>query len=181
MKTIYIFILILFIGCTSKDLNLSFFDKPQKEILKNILEKNDAIFSLKNNLSISDKYYEHMKKLDNSESPNELLNNLFLKDVSFCESLLKSNIFNLNKQKAFHSEKEISSYDLNMQSNYLKFLEYYSKKNNTIYKYYNSLISTGGISPVSTKIILHYLTKKDLENENIKLIIGVHFLLLNNS
>ncbi|MHB1107102.1 MAG: hypothetical protein ACYCZ2_12130 [Lutibacter sp.] len=181
MKNIFIFILLLLTSCKSDDLNLSFFNKTQKEILKKILKENDSIFSLKNNLSISDKYFEHTKKLDNSESPNELLDNLFIKDISFCESLHKSNIFNLNKSKVYNSEREASSYYLNIQSNYLKYLEEYSKKNSTILKYYNSLISSGGISPASTKIILHFLTKKDLENENIRLIVGIHFLLVNNS
>jgi organic radical activating enzyme len=181
MKNILIIILLLVTSCKSDNINLSFFNNQQKEILKKILKENDIIFSLKNNSSISDTYFEHIKKMDNSESPNELLNNLFLKDVLFCEALHKSNIFTLNKYKASNSEKEIINYDLNMKSNYLDFLKHISKKNKTILKYYNSIISSGGISPSSTKLILHYLTKEDLKNKNIRLIIGVHFLLINNS
>lgn len=181
MKNILIFVLLLVTSCKSDDLNLSYFNNQQKEILKNILKENDNIFSLKSNLSISDAYFEHIKKLDNSESPTELLNNIFLKDVSYCESLHELNIFNLSKNKAYKSEREITNYDLNMKSNYLDFLKSISKKNKAILKYYNSIISSGGISPSSTKIILYYLTKENLKNENIRLIIGIHFLLINNS
>lgn len=181
MKNIFIFILLLVTSCKSDNVNLSFFNNQQKEILKKILIENDIIFSLKNNSSISDSYFEHIKKIDNSESPNELLNNLFLKDVLFCESLHKSSIFNLSKDKVSNSEKEIINYDLNMKSNYLDFLKHISKKNKTILKYYNSIMSSGGISPSSTKLILHYLTKEDLKDKNIRLIIGLHFLLINNS
>lgn len=180
MKNIFIFILLLVTSCKSDNINLSFFNNQQKEILKNILEENDSIFLLENNLSIPDTYFEHLKKLKKSESPEDVLNNIFLKDVSYCESLHKSNIFTLDKYKAFKSEREITNYGLNLKSNYLDFLKHISKKNKTILKYYNSIISSGGISPASVAIILHYPTKKDLENENIRLIIGVHFLLINN-
>jgi len=182
MKIIYIFILLFISSCTSKDLNLAFFNKPQKEILKKILKKNDSIFLLNNNnLSISNAYFEHLKKLDNSESPNELLNNLFIRNNSYCKSLYKSNVFILSKDKAFNSANEFISYDLNIKSNYFSFLKYFSKKNKTILKYYNSLLSSGGISPSSTKLILHYLTKEDLVDDNIRLIVCIHFLLINNS
>ena len=64
MKNILIFVLLLVTSCKSNDLNLSYFNNQQKEILKKILKENDKIFSLKSNLSISDAYFEHIKKLD---------------------------------------------------------------------------------------------------------------------
>ena len=180
MKNILIFVLLLVTSCKSNDLNLSYFNNQQKEILKKILKENDKIFSLKSNLSISDAYFEHIKKLDNSKSPNELINNFFCKDISSYKSLHKYNIFNLSKSKAFRSVREITYYDLNMKSNYLVFLKSISKKNKAISKYYRSIILSGGISPSSTKLLLHYLTKEDLKNENIRLILSMHFLLINN-
>jgi len=129
MKNIFIFILLLLTSCKSDNVSLSFFNNQQKEILKKILKENDNIFSHKKNSSISNTYFEHIKKLDNSESPNELSNNLFIKEVSYCEFLHKLNIFNLIKDKSFKSERKIINYNLNMKSNYLDFLKSISKIN----------------------------------------------------
>lgn len=181
MKKKIIIILLLLTSCNSYELDLSIFNNQQKVILKNILEGNDNIFSNENNLSISDSYFNHLKKLKKSESPDDVLNNIFLKDNSYCEALRKSNIFILEKYKTLKSKKESTIYTLNYKSNYLDFLERISKNNDVILKYYNSIISSGGISPESNAIILHYLTKEDLKNENIRLIVGIHFLLINNS
>lgn len=181
MKTVLISILFFITSCKSQNLNLSFFNDSQKEILKTILKQNDSNIIEFSKLPINEAYYKHIKELRLSIYASDILNNKFLKDVVLCESLENSSIFILKKVKIYNPKGESLKYDLNLESKYLFFLKHLSKNNKVILDYYNSIISTGTLSPVSTAIILHYLTKEDLKNENIRLIIGIHFLLINNS
>jgi hypothetical protein len=181
MKHIFILAILFLTSCNSENLNLSLFDKSQKEILKKIIMLNDSLLNQYNNFPINESYYNQLKKLNNSQSASEILNNEFIKDDSFCISLQKSNIIILKKAKKYNPKGEGFVYSLNLDSNYLSFIKHLSNKNNTILEYYNSIISTGTLSPISTKIITHYLTKEDLKNDNIRLVISVHFLLINNS
>jgi len=183
MKNIfYIFILLISLNsCNYEKLDLNYFNKPQKELLKMLLQKNDSILKQNYKLPIYKAYFKQIKKLDSSKKASDISNNIFLKDSLFINKLFNTDIFYLTKVKTYNSEHEELVYYLNMKGNYLIFLKHISSENKAILKYYNSLISAGNISPASTKILLHSLTKEDLKSENIRLIVSINFLLINNS
>jgi len=186
MKKPLLLVLILIISCNTDKLNLNYFNNSQKKILKELLERNDNILKKSDNESVANAYYKQLEKLDNSISASDVINNSFVKDVTPCKLLKENNIFKLVKVRVHNpSDKSYHialKYALNYKSKYLDFLKFYSSKNKVIFKYYKFILLTGDMtSPVLTKILLHELTKEDLENQNIRLIVCMHFLLLNNS
>jgi len=162
----------IFVCCeTENKLDLQHFNNSQKKTLIKLLNENDNILTKKYNSPVYDSYFKQLEELNNKNNSSEINNNYFNKKTSYCKSLSNLDIFNLNNEKY---------YDLNLKSEYLPYLKRVSNRNRTILRYYNSILSSGGISPVSTTTILNYFTKEDLKNDNIRLIINVHFLLINN-
>ena len=182
MKYYYLVFLVVVFSCTNENLNLELFNISQKNILNEILEKNDSsltkAFDL-NQSSIEDVYYNHLKSLNEvglSEIPI-----LFIKDKSYLEGLYNVNLISRSKIKIYKTGEKINKFNLNLNGEYIDFLEFIAKSNDLVFRYLTSIKSSGGLSPVSTKLILSSFKKKDLKNDNIRLIVCIHFLLINNS
>jgi len=180
----YYFIILLIVSCTSNNLNLEQFNDQQKKTLVDLLKQNDnnLIKSFKSsNANIGEVYYEYIERLNLKSDPNEISKNIFIKDKQLVDELIKLTIFNKSNIKVYKSNTNINGFNINLKGNYIEFLEFNAKSNKSILDYFNSVKSTGSLSPSSTKILLTSFDKKDLMNENIRLILCVHFLLVNNS
>jgi len=180
----YYFIILLIVSCTSNSLNLELFNDQQKHILIDLLHQNDdnLIKSFKSNHSnIGEVYFDYIKRLNMKSDPNEISKNIFIKDEQFVDELIKLTLLNKSMKKVYKSNTNINGFNINLKGNYIEYLEFIAKSNKSILNYLISVKSTGSLSPGSTKILLTSFDKKDLKNENIRLIICVHFLLINNS
>lgn len=183
MKKYLLFILIFSITfCTDKKMNWKSFSDLEHKTLNEIVIKNDSIFNQlykSKDIPLNEAYYNYLNEIS-KKGLEGISNNIFYSD-----SIVINNFYNLNylekkKTKFFKSGKEGYNLDLKIQSNYIDFLEYIAERNPVILEYLNLIKSSGGLPPNSTKILLVNLTNEDLNDINIRLILGMHFLIINN-
>ena len=179
----YLLLVLLFsiTFCTDKKINWKNFSDLERKTLNEIVIKNDSIFKLYNNQNdkpLNKIYYNYLKEIYNKGFEG-ISNNIFYYDSEMINNLYELNFLEKKKTKFFKTGKEGYSLNLKMQSNYIDFLEYIAERNPVILEYLNIFRSTGGLPPTSTALLLVNLTSDNLNDENIRLILGMHFLIIN--
>ena len=186
--TIILFLLVIFTGCTSNDLkndlNLDIFISPQQEVLKAILKKNDSIMmSLNNTLSISDAYLNHVTEIHTLMYEHQKFRNSFIRSIEFCKRLDEYEILKLHptRTRVGRTKKYVSklTYGLNFFSSYMSYLQLLGRNNETIRNYRERVLSQGDITFAGYDLMKD-LTLEDLKDENVRLVIGVHYLIVNS-
>lgn len=183
MKIALLISFIILSSCSKNKLTLDNFNNSQRTILSNLLKENDSILENKFGSTLANSYYKHLAELKNSENISYALQkSLFVHDLRTCELFLNNDIFIVEDITKFYGNEKIEAkmYNLNFKSPYIKFLDSISKQNQVIEEYNNALKISGSLSPSSTAILLKKVIEDDLANDNIRLILGVHFLLLTN-
>jgi hypothetical protein len=182
MNRIIVVLFIVIIGCKSKDIDLAYFDDSQRAILTDLMETNEIEirnhyrnYKSKVNVLFSD----YLNQINDADDLHVVSSSVFLRDEMILEELYKEGLLvkNVDVRGEFSLEKE--GFDINPDGPYIEFLESKAQDSDPIEKYYNRTILDGGISPILTKLVLSSFSKNDLKDENLRLIISIHFLILN--
>ena len=106
---------------------------------------------------------------------------MFLENLDYCDRLRELNIFTLDSVYDRLLHKRYYDYNLKIfDTNYIDFLLALSDQNENIAQWVYDYRASGEISPVTTPQLLDCITKEDLQDENVRLVIGVHLLLANS-
>lgn len=184
MRNIFlIFLLFALMGCKSNDLNLEIFLPNVQGVLNTILEKNDSIISSNYSEPVAESYFKYTQNLAPRIFENGSINKFFT-DSIYCDSLYIYKIFNFEGRQQFgavrHPRDLEKTYSLNFYGPYLSYLKLLGKQNKTIETYYEHSLSNGSVD-MSIYPLVRDLTLKDLKNENVRLVLGIHLLLFNDS
>lgn len=179
-KIILFLILLLIISCSKQQKPLDVFNSQELKIFKELIQTNDSIIlQLTKDQHIKiNKAYDNYLKLLNQQGLKGITENLFFTGNKMIDELCDLGIF--NKESFFdRSGAKKGSIYLQRSGNYIRFLEQVARYNSIINKYLKDYNLTGGLSPIATKLIVSQLTPEDLNDKNIRLIVGIHFLIIN--
>ena len=195
-RNIFLFIvaLVATISCTRSqvvplkdDPNVNkIFNKEEISDLNMIVKFfNDNLVKNKNGQDINQFYHEYFKKVNTSESLENLRTHIGLVN----SNRLKKLIDKLKDKRIFH---EIWKYSyqykyktndtvsrrlsLNLQGKYFKLLELQGKNDNLIKQYYISIRNSGRINPSSVAIIMKRYKNVDFNLTINRLIWAVHYI-----
>ena len=179
----YLLLILLFsiTFCTNKKTSWKNFSDLEYKTLNKIVIKNDSVFNQlykSEDIPINEAYYNYLNEVS-KKGLEGISNNIFYSDRVMINSLYELNFLEKKKTKFFESGKEGYSLELKIQSNYINFLEYVAVRNPVILEYLNIFKSTGALPPTSTLLLVN-LKSEDLNDINIRLILGVHFLIINH-
>ncbi len=178
-------LVLFFLGCSNHNYKNSFFNDKQRGLVNILLKQNDSLLEKKYKLPPNQAFFKQIEELRKSESADKVLNNSFLSNQKMLNDFTDAGFLNRTRFRSYDTVNKKFvvvkrfNYSLNLESSYMKFLEAVSKRNKTINEYSKSIKSSGGISPVSTALLIHKINKQECNDRNIRLIIGIHFLILN--
>jgi hypothetical protein len=185
MKKISLIIFLAFIGCNSNSLLKNELNEHQSILLEELLIINDSILRnhvVKNeNIEINKLYFSYLQIKNTQNDLSTLSDNLFCSDKNLLEDLFENELLTKSNTKSYKPEGIVVEYDFNLQGVYRNYLYSVSKDSNFASRYLKELVTAGGLSPTLTKLLVSTITKDDLKNENVRLIVGLHFLLLNQA
>lgn len=97
---------------------------------------------------------------------------------------IKDSTFNqiwvFNQQTMPNSNDTLKSIGLKHNGKYIEFLSEYGKLNSVIDTYYNNYIASGDLGPSMVNELIQNYQVYDLSQVNIRLIIAIHYLTLND-
>ena len=173
---------------------------PQERIaMKNDVKNKFNTYFVKSNINLlgdiinfyEDNFFTYTQKLENKDSIRMVkLHSLkecnssdsFFKKIKIDKDLTDSLFQQIDKS----TYNEIWQYDsgtqkinINTHGEYTNFLKSLSNSNVLIKQYYERLITAGGISPSMIALVKQNYSELDLNDENIRLFLAVHYLTIN--
>jgi hypothetical protein len=151
--------------------------KSIKDLEKIIVFFDEKICSeedIKNN-QIRKCYSEYVEKIKNEAEKGYLYDKISVNDFLLFKKKISINTYNTIWRDKLDSQFG-DNIEINLQGEYVKLLKDLCYNNPTIENYYYKLIKWGDISPSMISYIVNNSDKLDLNSEEIRLFISIHYI-----